>query len=328
MKLLDRLKAYFGHKQSPVEPQQRPVKPKVASNSPTRNEGEPLSRVAQNLSWLPVYEEPKPRSLTPPACPPISLDDTTLISRYEAWVAQAEQAEPYGLSWEFREAGRQLAGKLFSSVLDLSSMKGREGSEDIYWLLQSAAIASLFAEGPQSEAFLRYSKDVHSYGKNPYTSGQVQAFELYVASYLHKVELHNVSLEHAGPAARPPSEPVPQAADMDELLAWRPSLYPGGVAIKTHVLEDRWPVYFDVVKDFFRVLEKECWTDIDYMKHGAAIMLKDEAYIARASLGDIQTMLTLCLRGERFSDGHHGLVIEKGYVLNVLNRLAVLREEV
>ncbi|MDU8360739.1 DUF6508 domain-containing protein [Pseudomonas syringae group sp. J309-1] len=328
MKLLDRLKAYFGHKQSPVEPQQSPVKPKVASNSPTRNEGEPLSRVAQNLSWLPVYEEPKPRSLTPPACPPISLDDTTLISRYEAWIAQAEQAEPHDLSWEFREAGRQLAGKLFSSVLDLSSMKGREGSEDIYWLLQSAAIASLFAEGPQSEAFLHYSKDVQSYGKNPYTSGQVQAFELYVASHLHKAELHRATSESAAPAPRPPSEPVPQAADMDELLAWRPRLYPRGVAIKTHVLEDRWPAYFDVVNDFYRILEKECWTDIDYMKHGAAIMLKDEAYIARASLGDIQTMLTLCLRGERFCDGHHGAVIRDGYVLNVLNRLAVLREGV
>ncbi len=143
-----------------------------------------------------------------------------------------------------------------------------------------------------------------------------------------EVESDIVSLTHAAQSARQPSEPAPRAADMDELLSYLPKLYPDGVAIKTYVFRGCWPEYFDVVKDFYRVMANECWTDIDYIAHGAAVMLVNETCIAQASLADIQTMLTLCLRGERFCDGHHGSVIEKGYVLNVLKRLAVLREEV
>jgi hypothetical protein len=319
MKLLDRLKAYFGHKPDLDQPEAVPV-------SPLSNESETLSRVAQNLSWLPVYEEAKPLSLPPPACPPIELKDTTLMGRYEVYVAQAEQADPHSLTEEFRETGRQLAQELFSSVLDLSSIKGRDESLDIYWLLQCAAIVSLFADGPRSDVFLGYRKHVHSYKEGRMTSGQVWAFDLYVEAHTPEAESDSDFLERAAQSARPPSEPIPQASDMDELLSYLPKLYPGGVAIKTYVIDDRWPVYFDVVKYFYRVTANECWNDFNYLAHGAAIMLENEAYIAQASLADIQTMLTLCRRWERFCDGYNGSVIEKGYVLNVLNRLAVLRE--
>ncbi|WP_445379740.1 DUF6508 domain-containing protein, partial [Pseudomonas syringae] len=63
------------------------------------------------------------------------------------------------------------------------------------------------------------------------------------------------------------------------------------------------------------------------LNHGAADMLNDDIYIAQANLADMQTLLTYCIRGERFCDGHHGAMIEKGYVLKILRRLAVLRED-
>jgi hypothetical protein len=56
-------------------------------------------------------------------------------------------------------------------------------------------------------------------------------------------------------------------------------------------------------------------------------MLKDESAIKTASLEQIKTMLTFCVRGERFSDGHWGEMIEKGYVRRLLERLDEMRSE-
>jgi hypothetical protein len=50
-------------------------------------------------------------------------------------------------------------------------------------------------------------------------------------------------------------------------------------------------------------------------------MLQDEQAVKTASLAGIKTMLTFCLRGERFSDGHWAAMIEKGYIRRVLERL-------
>ncbi|GAO94823.1 hypothetical protein PSA5_18920 [Pseudomonas syringae pv. actinidiae] len=110
-------------------------------------------------------------------------------------------------------------------------------------------------------------------------------------------------------------------------MSYLPRLYPDGVAIKTYVLKENtyWPEYFKVVGDFYRASGKGCWTDFDYINHGAGDMLENDAYIAQANLADIQTMLTYCNRGERFCDGHHGGMIEKGYMLKILRRLNVLR---
>jgi hypothetical protein len=38
-------------------------------------------------------------------------------------------------------------------------------------------------------------------------------------------------------------------------------------------------------------------------------------------------MLTFCVRGERFSDGHCGEMIEKGYIRRLLERLNKIKIE-
>jgi hypothetical protein len=38
-------------------------------------------------------------------------------------------------------------------------------------------------------------------------------------------------------------------------------------------------------------------------------------------------MLTFCVRGERFSDGHWAAMIEKGYIRRVLERLNEIKAE-
>jgi hypothetical protein len=56
-------------------------------------------------------------------------------------------------------------------------------------------------------------------------------------------------------------------------------------------------------------------------------MLKNANLVKTASLSQIKTMLTFCVRGERFSDGHWGAMIEQGYIRLLLERLNVIKEE-
>ncbi len=56
-------------------------------------------------------------------------------------------------------------------------------------------------------------------------------------------------------------------------------------------------------------------------------MVEDEAFIQKSSLAEIKTMLTYCVRGERFCDGHWGAVLESGKLVKILERLEALRDE-
>lgn len=56
-------------------------------------------------------------------------------------------------------------------------------------------------------------------------------------------------------------------------------------------------------------------------------MFADEARIQRATLPEIKSMLTFCVRGERFSDGHWAEMIEKGYIRQVLEQLNEIKSE-
>ena len=46
-----------------------------------------------------------------------------------------------------------------------------------------------------------------------------------------------------------------------------------------------------------------------------------------ASLAQIKTMLTFCVRGERFCDGHWGAMVSEGRIGAILHRLSKLRVE-
>ncbi|MHB8080217.1 MAG: DUF6508 domain-containing protein [Candidatus Krumholzibacteriia bacterium] len=57
-------------------------------------------------------------------------------------------------------------------------------------------------------------------------------------------------------------------------------------------------------------------------------MLVDDALIATADLDRIRTMLTYCVRGERFGSGHWEEMLVSGVVVKLLRRLEQLRETV
>ncbi|EPM54090.1 hypothetical protein A264_25862 [Pseudomonas syringae pv. actinidiae ICMP 19071] len=317
IKLLRHLKARFGQKRTAPPPASAPI-------AEPASQGQLVSRVQQNLAWLPVYQEPEPLNSPPPACPPLGRENESLLIRYRAYIAQVEQADRTTLDEACCQTGRQLAQELLDTAITMASWKA-DSSPNMYWLIQSAAIASMFADGVQSEAFQRYREHLQHYRKGRLSAGQVSAFDIYVG--WHTPKPVRAFLPHPSSETRSPSEPSPTPEDIDELLSYLPRLYPDGVAIKTYVLKENtyWPEYFKVVGDFYRASGKGCWTDFDYINHGAGDMLENDAYIAQANLADIQTMLTYCNRGERFCDGHHGGMIEKGYMLKILRRLNVLR---
>jgi len=87
-----------------------------------------------------------------------------------------------------------------------------------------------------------------------------------------------------------------------------------------------YPVYPADVRRFFELAARPCWSDYSY-KPAEAGDLAHEAFIRQATLDEIKTILTYCVRGERFSDGHWGAMLESGVIVAVLKRLKHLRDE-
>jgi hypothetical protein len=128
----------------------------------------------------------------------------------------------------------------------------------------------------------------------------------------------------------------PGRHEIDRLIAYLPQLYAqgfqpvehweGGTQDEKGIWRLPWPVYHPLVTEFFRLLGAEYWLDYDYDPPTAGLMLSRAGFVERASLEQIKTMLTYCVRGERFSDGHWAEMIENGYVRRLLTRLRELQE--
>ena len=131
------------------------------------------------------------------------------------------------------------------------------------------------------------------------------------------------------------SEPITREK-IDQLLAFLPAFkQPGRKFFKTWVGgEDEasgtlifpYPIYEDDVLEFFRLAGKTCWSDFGYNPSQAGAMLQDLNQIRNADLETIKTMLTFCVRGERFCDGHWIAMLEEGIIVAILERLVELRD--
>lgn len=127
----------------------------------------------------------------------------------------------------------------------------------------------------------------------------------------------------------------PTAQEIAELVAFLPRLdsegtppiirWHGGPGAATGASAWPWPEYQPVVVAFFGAVSKDCWLDYAYDWNRAAALLADSEAVRNASMDEIKTMLTYCLRGERFSDGHWGILIENGAIRRLLQRLQVLQ---
>ena len=130
----------------------------------------------------------------------------------------------------------------------------------------------------------------------------------------------------------------PTYQEMQALVAFLPRLYAEGFkpVVRWHggdrgqdgVIHLPYPEYDPLVEDFYRLVASECWLDFGYNPEEAARMIRDEEFVRSASLSQIKTMLTFCLRGERFSDGHWAEMIKGGYIRNILERIDQLSMDV
>jgi hypothetical protein len=124
-------------------------------------------------------------------------------------------------------------------------------------------------------------------------------------------------------------------AQIDELTACLHTVF--GEGAEPFVAEQDWeasdvivlsgPKYSEAVRELFFIAASEQWQDPDYISKGAEVMLANPETIANAPIDDIRTMLTHCVRGERFSSGYRARVLKGGQILQILERLVVLRDQ-
>jgi len=129
--------------------------------------------------------------------------------------------------------------------------------------------------------------------------------------------------------------PTPTSQQIEALTAFLPELYAdgfspvlcweGGERQKDGSFTLPYPNYNPVVEQFFHTVSSQGWLDFEYNPEQAYQMLKDESLIEAASIPQIKTMLTFCVRGERFSDGHGAEMIERGYIRRLLERLNTIQ---
>lgn len=126
--------------------------------------------------------------------------------------------------------------------------------------------------------------------------------------------------------------------NIDELLRFIPLFeeprgqfirkWGGGEKMTDGAMTMPYPIYADDVEQFFALASQPCWCDYSYNSTEALKMLDDDEFVKKATIENIKTMLTYCVRGERFCDVFWGSVLDSGRVVAVLKRLKVLRDAV
>jgi hypothetical protein len=113
-------------------------------------------------------------------------------------------------------------------------------------------------------------------------------------------------------------------AHIDELLTFLPIFeQPEGPFVLEYT---PYPQYAPEVQAFFSLAGGTFWSDFGYDPKTAYAMLEDDEQVRTATLEQIKTMLTACVRGERFCDGFWASMLEEGKIVKLLRRLQVLRQ--
>ena len=113
------------------------------------------------------------------------------------------------------------------------------------------------------------------------------------------------------------------AKDFKPIIKWQ-----GGEPDKNGARHFPYPEYEPVVDEFFQLASQEQWRDYNYKPNEISEKLSQENYIEESSLSEIKSLLTYCVRGERFCDGHWGAMIKEGFLCRILQRLKILSEQV
>ena len=108
-------------------------------------------------------------------------------------------------------------------------------------------------------------------------------------------------------------------ADRQNIIKWHGGPQPDGST------QFPYPEYRPEVIEFFQLAGQPFWSDYGYNPTKTQKWINDEKFIKTASLSQIKTLLTYCVRGERFCDGHWSAMLEKGIITAILKRLEQIR---
>jgi hypothetical protein len=100
----------------------------------------------------------------------------------------------------------------------------------------------------------------------------------------------------------------------------------GGEEVEPGVTSMPYPRYDGTVLAFMHEASQDWWQDFGYTNSDARSMLDQPSLIAAASIDQIKSMLTLCVRSERFCDGAWETICGKGYIVAILERLDRLQQ--
>lgn len=105
----------------------------------------------------------------------------------------------------------------------------------------------------------------------------------------------------------------------NHIVEWRGGPQPDGST------QFPYPEYRPEVIQFFQLAGQPFWSDYGYNPTKTQKWIEDSSFIKTASLPQIKTLLTYCVRGERFCDGHWNAMLEKGIITAILKRLEQIR---
>jgi len=127
-----------------------------------------------------------------------------------------------------------------------------------------------------------------------------------------------------------PKHATPQ--DMEALVAFLPILYgtsadllaKAGLTRSDRASIEHDAQYEQSIEDFFYCAAKGSVMNRRYDPDEASQMLEDEQLVRDASLGQVRTMLTYCIRSERMGPGQLAHFIRRGTVRHLLNRMKAI----
>ncbi len=116
--------------------------------------------------------------------------------------------------------------------------------------------------------------------------------------------------------------PVFEDPEFEPIVEWF-----GGETDSEGVMTMPHPDYNEKVYEFFNLVASKGWMDRDYLSNIDDSFLGNDEPINKADIPQIKSMLTYCLRSERFGDGLWDGYIREGVIVKILKRLEQLSSE-
>lgn len=227
-------------------------------------------------------------------------------------------------------------------VLDDSKRGQRLGSIDVAKQWDAVLMVLLDSEFDATHIFEAERAAVLAALEAPGSKARNQRGALSVSKFksIGKLRWKRPAPERPAAHGQPRSEPDALITQqrIDELLRFLPAFELPGPETEANwrgadqkptdgVFVMPYPTYPPVVREFFALAGQECWNDPSYNQSAVGDQVGNDNAIAAASLSQIRSMLTFCVRGERFCDGHWAEMVKTGRIGAILRRLKALRRE-